>query len=129
MILEKTSTMGSIEATTQALGARLARLRLSRNLTQAELAQEAGASVPSIKRLEAGKNTSLDTVLRVLGALKLGDRLLEILPDPSVRPVERVRYKGRERRRARPRRDASKATGKATDWTWGDEVWGDEADE
>lgn len=101
----------------QALGGRLAELRLSRNLTQAQLAREAGASVPSIKRLEAGRNSSLDTVLRVLGALNLGDRILEMLPDPGVRPVERVRLKGRERRRARPRSDAPKAGS----WSWGDE--------
>ena len=101
----------------QALGSRLAEIRLSRNLTQAQLAREAGASVPSIKRLEAGRNSSLDTVLRVLGALNLGDRILGMLPDPGVRPVERVRFKGRERRRARPRSNVAMASS----WTWGDE--------
>jgi len=40
-----------IEASMRDLGARLARIRLSRNLTQARLAQEAGVSLPSIKRL------------------------------------------------------------------------------
>lgn len=99
------------------LGARLAKVRLSRNLTQAWLAQEAGVSLPSIKRLEAGRNSSLDTLLRVLRALSLGDRILDILPNPAVRPVERIRHEGHERRRARTPTDAPKAT----DWAWGEE--------
>lgn len=99
------------------LGARLAKVRLSRNLTQAWLAQEAGASLPSIKRLEAGRNSSLDTFIRVLRALNLGDRVLDILPNPKVRPVERVRHKGHERRRARTQAQAVKAT----DWAWAEE--------
>jgi transcriptional regulator with XRE-family HTH domain len=94
-----------------------ARIRLSRNLTQASLAEEAGASVRSIKRLEAGENTSLDTLIRVLGALNLGDRLPNALPDPDVRPIERVKREGHERQRARQR----KAVPKATDWAWGEE--------
>lgn len=111
--------MGTIEASLQMLGARVAKLRLSRNLTQARVAREAGASVSSIKRLEAGENTSLDTLLRVLGVLGLEQRLLESLPDPAVRPVERVQHRGRERQRARE--GAEDMVSKATDWAWGEE--------
>ncbi len=117
MSLNKMKSPGTIETTMRALGARLARVRLSRNLTQARLAQEAGASLPSIKRLEAGRNSSLDTLLRVLRALNLGDRILDILPNPDVRPVERVQHEGHERRRAR----TQAAVPKATDWAWGEE--------
>ena len=105
------------EATLRTLGERVARLRLSRNMTQASLAQESGTSARSIKRLEAGENTSLDTLLRVLGVLGLGDRLLDSLPDPDVRPIERVKLGGRERRRASGTPD----TPKATDWAWGED--------
>lgn len=108
----------TIEASLRALGERVARLRLSRNLTQAHVAGEAGASVSSVKRLEAGENTSLDTLLRVLGVLGYEQRLLESLPDPAVRPVERVRHGGRERQRART---ASPDVPRATDWAWGEE--------
>ncbi|QCL92364.1 MULTISPECIES: helix-turn-helix domain-containing protein [Agrobacterium tumefaciens complex] len=118
MIPNKKSPTGSIETTMRDLGTRLARVRLSRNLTQARLAQEAGASLPSIKRLEAGRNSSLDTLLRVLRALNLGDRILDILPNPDVRPVERVQHDGHERRRARTQTEAPK---KASDWAWVEE--------
>ena len=40
-----------------------------------------------------------------------------MLPDPEVRPVERVRHGGRERRRAREKA----VPAKATDWAWGEE--------
>ncbi len=110
-----------VDAALRALGERVASLRLSRNLTQARVAREAGTSVSSIKRLEAGANTSLDTLIRVLGALGLDQRLLDSLPDPAVRPVERVRLGGRERQRARPAPDD---VPRATDWAWGDEEEG-----
>ncbi|WP_368310092.1 helix-turn-helix domain-containing protein [Luteibacter sp. CQ10] len=117
MIPNAASKSGSVEITMRDLGVRLARVRLARNLTQARLAHEAGTSLPSIKRLEAGRNSSLDTLLRVLRALDLGDRLLDILPNPDVRPVERVQNEGHERRRARTQTEAPKAS----DWAWGEE--------
>lgn len=110
--------VGTTEASLRALGERVARLRLSRNLTQATVAREAGVSVSSVKRLEAGENTSLETFLRVLGVLGLEQRLLESLPDSAVRPVERVRHGGRERQRARETPDG---VPKATGWAWGGE--------
>jgi transcriptional regulator with XRE-family HTH domain len=117
MIPNQITLPGNVETTMRDLGARLARVRLSRNMTQARLAHEAGASLPSIKRLEAGRNSSLDTLFRVLRALNLGDRILDILPDPDVRPVERIQHQGHERRRARTRTEAKKAS----DWAWGEE--------
>ncbi|MHC1481705.1 helix-turn-helix domain-containing protein [Frateuria aurantia] len=114
----KFSSVTTTDAELRALGQRLARIRLAANITQADLARQAGVSARSIKRLEAGDNTSLDTLIRVLAALQLGGRLLQALPDPDVRPVERVRLKGRERQRAR----AQVAPAKATDWAWGDEA-------
>ena len=105
------------EAIAQDIGARVAKIRLSRNLTQASLARSTGASVSSIKRIEAGDNTSLDTFIRVLMALGLADHLASFLPDPDVRPIERIKREGHERQRASGR----KAIVKATDWAWGEE--------
>jgi transcriptional regulator with XRE-family HTH domain len=116
----ETATSTQIEA---ALCARLADIRLARNLTQARLAAEAGVSLRTIGRLEQGEGTSLDTFLRVLIALRVQQNLAGLLPDPSVRPVERVGLGGRERRRARPR----SASGSREPWTWGDEP-GDDRD-
>lgn len=105
------------EAILKGLGERIARIRLSRNLKQVALAEEAGTSLRSIKRLEAGENTSLDTLIRVLNVLGLGDLLFNALPDPNVRPVERVARKGRERKRARDQVEPPAVK----PWSWGDE--------
>ena len=59
----------------------------------------------------------MDTFIRVMMALQLTDHLAHLLPDPSIRPLDRVALAGRERQRARPRR-----TQKDDDlWTWGDD--------
>jgi transcriptional regulator with XRE-family HTH domain len=102
-----------------ALGRQLEQIRLAQNVSQAALAAEAGVSRRTITRLEAGQGVSLDTLIRVLRALGLADRLEALLPDATIRPIERVRLKGSERKRAR--RPTSKT---GTDWTWADD--GDE---
>ena len=118
MTLRLTSDSNSIESELREMGKRLARIRLSRNQTQASLASESGASLRSIKRLEAGENTSLDTLLRVLAALGLNDRLSNFFPDPDVRPVERIKHEGHERQRARRQTKVARAT----DWAWGEDA-------
>lgn len=112
---QSTETVNNLEAQ---LGERLARLRLSRNLTRDQLAKEAGASKRTLARLEAGQGVSLDSFIRVLLALNLESNILAMLPDPAVRPAERVRLKGRERQRARPVKPEIKP---ASEWVWGDD--------
>lgn len=112
----------------QALGARLEQIRLSRNMTQQQLAEEAGLSTRTIGRFERGEGAALDTFLRVLIALRLQQPLETMLPDPSIRPVERIATGGRQRRRARPKGGsaaggaAGDETGEAEAWRWGDEA-------
>ncbi|MBS1891255.1 MAG: helix-turn-helix domain-containing protein [Actinobacteria bacterium] len=106
------------------LGVRLARTRLEKNLSQADLAREAGVSKRTVERLEAGeavRSNSLIRVLRALGRLEVLDRLI---PEPLPSPVERLRLEGRRRRRAGGRRAASESTPNEP-WRWGDEP-GDE---
>ena len=99
------------------IGSRLARLRLSRNVTQAMLAEDAGIGLRTLRRLEAGEPSTLDTFLRVALALDLGDAILGAIPKALIRPIERVSRAGSERRRARPqpKRDLAQT------WTWGDD--------
>ena len=62
----------SDEALLQELGQRIARLRLEGTLTQAQLAEQAGISKPTLEHLEAGAAaTQLSLFLRVLGQLEL----------------------------------------------------------
>ncbi|MGF1529584.1 MAG: helix-turn-helix transcriptional regulator [Candidatus Competibacterales bacterium] len=98
---------------------RLEGIRLARNMTQSQLAQQAGVSTRTIHRLERGEGVSLNTFIRVLSALGIQQNLANLLPDPTVRPVERVTQRGRERQRARPVSPQS-ASGTSV-WHWGDE--------
>ncbi|NOR36643.1 MAG: helix-turn-helix domain-containing protein [Woeseiaceae bacterium] len=110
--------IASSEAVTKALLERIEEIRLSRNVTQAALAKEAGVSRSTITRLAHGQSISVDSFVRVMQALGLADHLAALLPNPNVRPVERIRLDGAERRRASSRRKV------AEDWTWGDEANG-----
>ena len=102
------------------LGERLAAQRLSRNLAQIDLAAEAGISLATLRRLEAGDNTSLDTLVRLMAALSLADRLDALLPPADVRPIDRVRPSGKTRQRATRR--ASGQPGPTRPWVWGDQT-------
>jgi transcriptional regulator with XRE-family HTH domain len=111
-----TATSSQIEAT---LCAQVEGIRLSRNMTQQQLAEEAGVSLRTIGRLEKGQGVSLDTFIRVLTALRLQQNLAGLLPDPSVRPIERVGPRAVERKRARPTRPAESS--KAWSWAEGED--------
>lgn len=108
------ATSDQIEA---ALCRRLESIRLSRNITQQQLAEEAGVSPRTIGRLEKGQGVSLDTFIRVLTALRIQHNLQSLLPDPTVRPIERVGVGTGERKRARP----VPVSHERPAWSWGDE--------
>lgn len=108
--------VASPEAIESELGQKLDRLRLSKNINQSTLAKEAGVSRRTISRLENGEGISLDTLIRVMRALGVVDRLATLLPDPTTRPVERIKLGGRERKRARMKKTSDTAA-----WAWGQE--------
>lgn len=100
----------------EALCKRLESIRLSRNMTQEHLAKEAGVSLRTIGRLEKGQGVSLDTFIRVLIALRIQHSLEVLLPDPGVKPIERVEVGAGERKRARP----VKTSPRRPTWSWAD---------
>lgn len=104
----------SSEVIVDSLCKRLDEIRLSQNVSQAALAKEAGVSRSTMTRMADGQAISLDSFVRVMTSLGLRDHLAALLPDPSVRPVERVQLDGRERKRA------SRKTSVTATWTWGD---------
>jgi putative transcriptional regulator len=85
------------------LGKRLARLRLQRNLTQRQLADEAGVDRKAVLRLEAGEPVQLITLVRVLRALGRLASLDGLLASAQPSPIELLELHGRARQRARPR--------------------------
>lgn len=110
-------SIGTSEQIKSSLCEQLLNIRLARNITQSQLAIEAGVALRTIKKLENGQGVSLDTFIRVMIALRLQQNLKTLLPDPSIRPIERINISGRERKRARPIQSAAEET----TWSWGDE--------
>jgi transcriptional regulator with XRE-family HTH domain len=108
------------EAILREVGSRLAAARLTRNLTQAALAEQAGVSKRTVERLESGEVAArLSGLVRVCRALGMADRLDAFVPSPTVSPVEQLKLAGHRRKRASGRRRSE--TSAKRKWTWGDE--------
>lgn len=110
-------SIANSETISAVLGDQIKNIRLSRNITRAQLAEEAGVTTLTVGRLEKGLGTTLDTFIRVLIALGIQQNLAGLLPDPTIRPMERISGSGIERQRARPDASDSPLAG----WTWGDD--------
>lgn len=81
----------SIADTLRALGARVQQLRLGRNVTQADLATNAGVGLKALRRFEASGLGTLETAVRVAVALGVADafgRLFETPPFNSLAEAE-----------------------------------------
>jgi transcriptional regulator with XRE-family HTH domain len=106
------------EALLTAIGERLARLRLSRDLTQQQLAEQAGVGLRTVQRLESGlAATQLSGFVRVCRALGLLDRLEIFLPETVPSPMAQLQQQGRTRQRATGKK---MAPAKPKKWTWGE---------
>ena len=114
---EFTSTSSSL-VIAAALCERLEAIRLSRNISQAELAGQAGVSRSTMTRIARGESISLDSFIRVIKALGLVEHLANLLPDPDVRPLELLEHEGRHRRRAS--RPSSSRSNENEPWSWDD---------
>ena len=103
----KITKQATDEAVLSELGGRLAQVRLERNLTQAQLAEQAGVSKRTVERLESGSvATQLSGFIRVCRVLDLVERFDLLVPEPVPSPVEQLKLRGRKRRRASARRRA-----------------------
>ena len=109
------------------LGRRLEHIRLGRNVTQEQLAGEAGVSRSTVVRVEAGQPVKLTAIVRVLRALGLVEQLDLLVPEPLPSPIELLRRQGRPRRRAAPRaqRPADVDAAAGGGWSWGDAATSD----
>lgn len=117
--MKKDKTLSDDRLLTQ-LGARVTVLRLSKNLTQAGLAQQAGVGLRTLQRLESGSAaTQLSGLVRVCRALDFLDRFESLVPAVQASPLAQLKAQSTpQRKRASTRKSVDPATPKK--WTWGE---------
>jgi transcriptional regulator with XRE-family HTH domain len=110
---------GMDEAILSELGARIARYRLNKNMTQEVLAREAGVSLSTLKRMELGGHaTTIVNFIRILRALKLLENLELVLPEQPVSPLQQVSSSKKTRKRASSKHKPPQPD---SPWTWSDD--------
>lgn len=104
------------DALLKLLGARLAARRLALDLTQQQLAEQAGLGLRTVQRLELGAAaTQLSGFLRVCRVLGLLEQLDQFVPETVASPMAQLALQGRSRQRASGTRAAA---GARKTWTW-----------
>jgi transcriptional regulator with XRE-family HTH domain len=86
------------------LGRRLKHLRLSRNLDQRTAAEKAGIARAALQNLEAGRGSSVKTLLRTLKALNYLEGIEILAPEPTVNPLALLKTKRLPERARRPKK-------------------------
>ncbi len=114
----KITTHLTDEALLNLIGARLAQRRLSKNLTQGQLAEQSGLGLRTVQRLELGAAaTQLSGFMRVCRVLGLLERFDTLIPEEAASPMAQLKQASRRRQRATGRKTASVEPKK---WTWGE---------
>jgi len=108
----------SIEVRTPAaiaeeLGERLKQARLNADMTQIEVADQAGVSRKAVLNAEKGK-AQLEVFIAILSALGLTSQLQNFLPVQEISPIQLSKLKGRKRQRASGRRSSNEQ--EAAEW-------------
>lgn len=100
------------------MGGRLVRVRLAKNLTQAQLAERAGVSKRTVERLESGGVApQLSGFIRICRALDFGERFGLLVPEREMKDgtTAAADTAGRVRRRASAARGVRRAGDEAAE--------------
>ncbi|MEQ8749369.1 helix-turn-helix domain-containing protein [Marinicaulis aureus] len=95
------------------LGERLARIRKQQGLAQTGLAEEAGIGVATLRRIEGGQDSQLESWLKILKALNMTSAVEALLPENFNSPMAEARGASRKR---------SKLSEGSAGIVWGDET-------
>jgi transcriptional regulator with XRE-family HTH domain len=102
----------SDSAILEELGKRIRGLRLRKNITQEALAGRALIAVGTLKSLEAGKGTTLSTLVAVLRELGALDQLDQFIPPVTISPIRLAEASAKVTGTARARARATVRKGK-----------------
>ena len=82
------------------IGSRLRAYRLQQNIAVDRLAADASLGVATVLRAETGRGMTVTTLLKLLRALGRLDAVDAFLPEAPISPLQLVKLRGRERRKA-----------------------------
>ena len=94
-------------AVLEELGQRLTRHRIAADLTQADLAEQAGIGKRTLERIEAGHGAELTNFIRVLRVLDRLEGLDRLLPELPPSPIAQLKLRGKQRQRVTRGRSSS----------------------
>ncbi len=114
----KISRLLADDAIITEIGQRIARSRLDLQLTQAEVAKQAGVAKRTVERIESGASTQMLSMIRILRVLELLPQLDHIIPEVGSRPMDLLKRKGKVRQRASASRRSERSE---APWIWHDD--------
>ncbi len=85
------------------IGANLKSMRLRQNITQSNLAESAGVSLSTLKKIESGDICSFDSFLRMLRTLRKLDVLQPLVDEEQLTPNEYWEFINSAKRKIRKR--------------------------
>jgi transcriptional regulator with XRE-family HTH domain len=85
------------------LGRRIRQLRLYRNLDQRAVAEKGGIARAALQNLEAGRGSSVQTLVRTLKALNFLEGIEILAPEPTVNPLALLKTRKPPQRARRSR--------------------------
>lgn len=85
------------------IGTNLKSMRLRQNITQSNLAESAGVSLSTLKKIESGDICSFDSFLRLLRILRKLDVLQPLVEEEQLTPNEYWEYINSAKRKVRKR--------------------------
>ena len=94
------------------IGRRLSLLRKQQGFTQTQLAEEAGIGVATLRRIEGGQDSQMESWLKILKALNAIGSIDALLPEQLTSPMQQVRASKKGKKKTAPQSN----------------VWGDEQD-
>lgn len=98
------------------IGARIKAIRVSANLTQAQLAEKCGISISTETRIENGEDTKFSNILKILSVLDMIENIDLFIPE------EQQDYKAIYENRQKKKRVRKSHPKPKTSWTWGDDI-------
>ena len=97
------------------LGNRIKLYRISKEMSQQDIADKMGISKRSVARLEQGNSVQIETLFKILLALDIGDNIEMLVPDQTKSPSYYLEKNVKLPKRVRKKKEKAP-------FKWGDEV-------